>query len=113
MVALGLHLLGIVPLMIAAIGLVVPAAIAGVVVAARDAETRRLAVSGLIAGLVAVTVYDAFRLPLVAAGVWGDPTSAAGPSVASTAIGSSAICGATSGTAGSWGCSSPSPPPAG
>ncbi|MCU1455230.1 MAG: hypothetical protein JWN46_3376 [Acidimicrobiales bacterium] len=72
MVALGFHLLGMVALPLGAGVLVLPTLAVTVVVLARDRQLRHVWLRGLMAGLIAVTVYDLFRLPLVALGVWED-----------------------------------------
>jgi len=35
-------------------------------------QYRTIAISGFIFGLIAVTIYDAFRVPFILTGVWGD-----------------------------------------
>lgn len=70
--ALALAIIGILPLSITTLVLVLPAALLGVILAVRSPAYGRLALKGLIIGLLAVFLYDCMRVPFILAGAWGD-----------------------------------------
>ena len=53
--------------------ILLPAAVAALVLAFRNPRWGRRALVGWVAGIIATGVYDVLRLSLVVAGLWGDP----------------------------------------
>lgn len=70
--AIPLYVLDWLPFRTAAFGLVLPLAVVAVALMVRRTPEGSWARDGALAGLVAVSAYDAVRMPLVAAGVWPD-----------------------------------------
>jgi hypothetical protein len=70
--ALAFAIIGILPLGVMTLAFVLPAALLGVGLAVRFPAYRRLALKGLIVGLIAVFLYDCMRVPFILAGAWGD-----------------------------------------
>jgi hypothetical protein len=70
--AISAHVFGLVPIDVAARYAVVPAALSALLLALRPSFEARLFRRGLLAGLVAVSLYDAVRLPFVLTGIWPD-----------------------------------------
>ncbi len=70
--SLALSILGLVPLNFGGPILVAAAITAGCAIACNHPQYRRLVVSGLGYGLVAVTIYDMTRIPFVVFGGWPD-----------------------------------------
>jgi hypothetical protein len=62
-----------VPLPVTALLIVIPAVTCVVATGIRNPLWGRRALVGWLAGIVATIVYDALRLALVQAGIWGDP----------------------------------------
>jgi hypothetical protein len=65
-------LFGILPLQLGALFVVLPSCLLAVAVGIRDPKAGRLALRGLVAGILATMVYDVIRLSFVMAGAWGD-----------------------------------------
>lgn len=70
--ALAISLMGFLPLSVSAPALVGPAAALGLVLGLRFPRYGALALKGFAIGVVAVTAYDAVRVPLILFGLWGD-----------------------------------------
>jgi len=70
--ALAVAIIGLLPLSIATLTIVLPATVLGVALALRFPRYGKLALQGLIIGLIAVFLYDCMRVPFIIAGVWGD-----------------------------------------
>jgi hypothetical protein len=70
--SLCMALVGICPLHLSTVLFVFPMFVLGAVIAKFKPEAARRAVLGLAAGILAVAVYDALRLCLVASGMWED-----------------------------------------
>jgi hypothetical protein len=70
--ALALAIAGICPLPVSAAVLIGTALIGGMLLGQRFPESRRVALEGFCAGLVAVFAYDAARWATIDAGWWGD-----------------------------------------
>ena len=70
--ALAVAIIGLLPLSITTLSLVLPATVLGVVLALRLPRYGKLALRGLIIGLIAVFLYDCMRVPFIITGVWGD-----------------------------------------
>lgn len=66
------HVFGIVAINVAARSVVLPVVVLALLVAMRPSPEATLARRGLLAGLIAVTLYDATRLPFVLTGIWPD-----------------------------------------
>ena len=70
--ALAMAIFGILPLPVATLLIVLPATLVGVGLALRFPTYGKLALRGLLIGLVAVFLYDCMRVPFIMAGIWGD-----------------------------------------
>ncbi|TMC87891.1 MAG: hypothetical protein E6J22_16690 [Chloroflexi bacterium] len=70
--ALAIAIMGLLPLSITTLSLVLPATMLGVALALLFPRYGKLALQGLIIGLIAVFLYDCMRVPFILAGVWGD-----------------------------------------
>ena len=70
--ALSLTILGLWTLPIGMLLLVAPSAALGVACAVRHSYCRRLALKGLMFGVMAVFLYDCMRVPFIWFGWWGD-----------------------------------------
>lgn len=70
--ALAVAIIGLLPLSITTLSLVLPATVLGIVLALRFPRYGKLALRGLIIGLIAVFLYDCMRVPFIITGVWGD-----------------------------------------
>lgn len=70
--ALAFAIIGVLPLPVTTVLFVVPATLLGIGMAVRFPAYGRLALKGLIIGLIAVFLYDCMRLPFILAGLWGD-----------------------------------------
>jgi hypothetical protein len=70
--AIPLYVFGLLSMTSAALFVVIPLHIIATVLMARRTPEGIWAGRGLIAGLVAVTAYDALRIPLVITGIWPD-----------------------------------------
>ena len=69
---LALSLIRVVPLHESVRWVVLPLIVLGTVTGARHPSVGRLALKGLLIGLMAVLLYDCTRLPFILTGVWGD-----------------------------------------
>jgi hypothetical protein len=67
-----LALFGILPLWFSTIFVVLPAGVLAITLGVRHPQLGKLAASGLVAGIIATAVYDAFRLSFVIIGIWSD-----------------------------------------
>ena len=67
-----LAVMGVISMTEEALFLVIPLAILTMVLMAHGSPESVWALKGLIAGLVAVSAYDAMRIPMIIAGVWPD-----------------------------------------
>lgn len=70
--ALALAIIGILPLATLALIIVWPSVVLGIVLACLFPRYGKLALKGLVIGLIAVFLYDCTRVPFILAGVWGD-----------------------------------------
>lgn len=70
--ALAIAIIGLLPLSVTTLILVLPATALGIFLALRFATYGKIALQGLILGLIAVFLYDSMRVPFILAGVWGD-----------------------------------------
>jgi hypothetical protein len=70
--ALAVAILGLLPLPITTLTIVLPATVLGIFLALRFTAYGKLALQGLILGLIAVFLYDCMRVPFILTGVWGD-----------------------------------------
>jgi hypothetical protein len=70
--ALAFAIIGILPLAVTTLAFVMPATLLGVGLAVRFPAYGRLALKGLVVGLVAVFLYDCMRVPFILMGAWGD-----------------------------------------
>ena len=66
------HVFGVLPMDQAARFLVVPAALVALILAMGHSPEAALFRRAVLAGIVAVTVYDSTRMPFVLTGIWGD-----------------------------------------
>src|ERR1700726_4160211 len=64
--------IGILPLATLALIMVWPSVVLGIVLACLFPRYGKLALKGLIIGLIAVFLYDCMRIPFIMAGIWGD-----------------------------------------
>ncbi|WP_131749515.1 hypothetical protein [Frankia sp. Cppng1_Ct_nod] len=67
-----LYIFGLLPISASARFLVLPLVIIVLAMTLHRSEESRWAVWGLVAGLIAVTAYDALRMPMVFTGIWPD-----------------------------------------
>jgi len=70
--ALAIAIIGIRPLYITALIMVVPSVVLGIALAFIFPSYGKLALKGLLIGLIAVFLYDCMRIPFIIAGIWGD-----------------------------------------
>src|SRR6266705_2820574 len=70
--ALAIAIIGILPLYITALIMVVPSVVLGIALAFIFPYYGKLALKGLLIGLIAVFLYDCMRIPFILAGIWGD-----------------------------------------
>lgn len=70
--ALAIFIIGIAPLPVTAIAIILPTAGLAISFGVRHPAWGRMAFRGFLIGLIGVTVYDLFRMPLVEFGVWPD-----------------------------------------
>jgi uncharacterized protein DUF6789 len=70
--ALAMAIFGILPLPVATLLIVLPATLLGVGLSLRFQGYGKLALKGLLIGLVAVFLYDCMRVPFIISGIWGD-----------------------------------------
>jgi hypothetical protein len=70
--AVSLAVFGIAQLSLTAVALIPPAIVVLVAVLVLNPQYRAASLRGFIFGLVAVTAYDAFRLPFMVSGIWHD-----------------------------------------
>ena len=70
--ALAIAIIGLLPLYVTTLTLVLPATVLGIFLALRFPAYGRMALQGLILGLIAVFLYDCMRIPFILTGVWGD-----------------------------------------
>ena len=70
--ALSASLFGFIPLHVSVRYVVIPGAFVAVGLAARFRDLGERAFEGLVSGMLATAAYDALRLSLVGAGLWGD-----------------------------------------
>jgi Family of unknown function (DUF6789) len=70
--ALAIAIIGILPLSVGTLLIVLPATLLGIGLALRFPAYGKLALKGLVIGLIAVFLYDCMRIPFILTGVWGD-----------------------------------------
>ena len=70
--ALAIAIIGILPLSVSTLLIVLPATLLGIGLALRFPAYRKLALKGLLIGLIAVFLYDCMRVPFIISGIWGD-----------------------------------------
>jgi hypothetical protein len=70
--ALAMAIFGILPLPVATLLIVLPATLLGAGLALLFPAYGKLALKGLLIGLVAVFLYDCMRVPFIITGMWGD-----------------------------------------
>src|SRR6266702_8169568 len=71
--ALAIAIIGFFPLYVAALVMVVPSVVLGIGLAFfMFPNYGKLALKGLLIGLIAVFLYDCMRVPFIMAGIWGD-----------------------------------------
>jgi hypothetical protein len=70
--ALAIAIIGILPLSVSTLLIVLPATLLGIGLALRFPAYRKLALKGLVIGLIAVFLYDCIRVPFIISGIWGD-----------------------------------------
>src|SRR6266568_1815453 len=70
--ALAIAIIGILPLSVSTLLIVLPATLLGIGLALWFPGYRKLALKGLMIGLIAVFLYDCMRVPFILAGIWGD-----------------------------------------
>ncbi len=70
--ALAVAIFGLLPLPVNTLLIVLPATVLGIGLALRFPTYGKLALKGLLLGLIAVFLYDCMRYPFIIAGVWGD-----------------------------------------
>ncbi len=69
--ALAIAIIGILPLSVSTLLIVLPATMLGIGLALRFPAYRKLALKGLLIGLIAVFLYDCMRVPFIISGIWG------------------------------------------
>ena len=69
---LAMAIFGVLPLSVSTLLIVLPATVLGVGLALRFRAYGKLALKGLLIGLIAVFLYDCMRVPFILVGVWGD-----------------------------------------
>jgi len=70
--ALAIAIIGFFPLYVAALVMVVPSVVLGIGLAFMFPNYGKLALKGLLIGLIAVFLYDCMRVPFILLGIWGD-----------------------------------------
>jgi len=70
--ALAMAIIGILPLPVATLLIVLPATLLGIVLSLLFPAYGKLALKGLLIGLIAVFLYDCMRVPFILTGIWGD-----------------------------------------
>ena len=70
--ALAIAIIGILPLSVSTLLIVLPATLLGIGLALWFPVYGKLALKGLMIGLIAVFLYDCMRMPFILAGIWGD-----------------------------------------
>ena len=70
--ALAMAIFGILPLPVATLLIVLPATLLGIGLSLLFPAYGKLALKGLLIGLVAVFLYDCMRVPFIITGMWGD-----------------------------------------
>ncbi len=70
--ALAIAIIGILPLAVSTLLIVLPATLLVIGLALRFPAYRKLALKGLLIGLIAVFLYDCMRVPFIISGIWGD-----------------------------------------
>jgi hypothetical protein len=70
--ALAIAIFGVLALPVSTLLFVLPSTVLGIGVALRFPAYGKLALKGLLIGLMAVFLYDCMRVPFIIAGVWGD-----------------------------------------
>ena len=70
--ALAIAIIGILPLSVSTLLIVLPATLLGIGLALWFPGYRKLALKGLMIGLIAVFLYDCMRVPFILTGIWGD-----------------------------------------
>ena len=70
--ALAIAIIGFLPLYITALILVLPSVVLGIGLAFMFPYYGKLALKGLLIGLIAVFLYDCMRIPFIITGIWGD-----------------------------------------
>jgi hypothetical protein len=70
--ALALAIMGVLPLGTTTLLFVLPSTVVGIGLALRFPWYGKLALKGLLIGLVAVFLYDCMRVPFILTGAWGD-----------------------------------------
>lgn len=70
--ALAIAIIGLLPLSVTALVMVLPCVVLSMGLAVVFPSYGKLALKGLVIGLIAVFLYDCMRVPFIIAGVWGD-----------------------------------------
>src|SRR6516164_4037643 len=70
--ALALAIIGVLPLSAGTLLIVLPATLLGISLTLWFPAYAKLALKGLLAGLIAVFLYDCMRVPFILSGIWGD-----------------------------------------
>jgi hypothetical protein len=70
--ALAIAIIGWLPLSSAALLLVLPSMVLGISLALLFPSYGKLALKGMVIGLIAVFLYDCMRVPFILTGIWGD-----------------------------------------
>ena len=70
--ALALFIIGVAPLPVTALAAILPMTVLACSLGIRNPAWGHIALKGLVIGLVGVTTYDLFRMPLVHVGLWPD-----------------------------------------
>jgi hypothetical protein len=70
--ALALAIIGVLPLSVGTLLIILPATLLGIGLSLGFPVYGKLALKGLLIGLIAVFLYDCMRVPFILAGVWGD-----------------------------------------
>lgn len=70
--ALAIAIFGVLPLPVTTLLIVLPATLLGIGLALWFPSYGKLALKGLLIGLIAVFLYDCMRVPFILTGIWGD-----------------------------------------
>ncbi|HEX9133644.1 MAG TPA: DUF6789 family protein [Ktedonobacteraceae bacterium] len=70
--ALAIAIIGVLPLPVTTLLIVLPATLLGIGLALWFPAYGKLALKGLLIGLIAVFLYDCMRVPFILTGIWGD-----------------------------------------